>query len=108
MSTRITAAVSALVVATGLMAGTVGTAAVAGAIREGESIYFGLLADYGIEVTDPALAIKNAYTICAMLDEGYPVSDVMDGLASGEKESDPAYLTGYITAATTAYCAQHL
>lgn len=108
MSTRIITVASALVVAAGLVTGAVGTAALAGAIRDGESTYFSLLADYGIEVTDPALAIKNAYTICAMLDEGYPVSDVMDGLAAGENESDPAYLTGYITAATTVYCAEHL
>ena len=108
MSTRISIIASTLVVTGGLAVGTIGTAAVANATREQDVTYVGLLADYGITVTDRAGAIENAYTMCAMFDEGYAVSEVMDELASGEGDFETMYLANYVATAVTVYCPEHL
>ncbi len=43
-----------------------------------------------------------------VIDEGYPVAEVMNGLASGEGDFDPTYLSNYIASAVTVYCPEYL
>ncbi|MET4428567.1 DUF732 domain-containing protein [Mycolicibacterium sp. 624] len=100
-----------LTVATALMAGALGVAALglagtAGALRSSDASFLDAISAEGIGFDSPATAISNGHYVCAALDDGVSLPDLGSEILTYTDLSEHQAAV-FVVSAVENYCPEH-